>query len=146
MKIIFLLYIDSLSSVQPRVHNIEWRQLKWKWWVLIITSTEVVLLERRDAWIIMKQRRLSAKAKFKTASGYKICKKRCHSRLQLLRSVRNLTKSQKSKSKIAWWVWVIFGIFEEFHKIRQQNYGIHSRLQKCIQLNLEQYTNKLDGH
>ncbi|KAJ0590257.1 hypothetical protein HanRHA438_Chr04g0191301 [Helianthus annuus] len=37
-------------------------------YILIITSIEVVLLERRDACIMMKKRRLSAKATFKTAS------------------------------------------------------------------------------
>lgn len=42
---------------------------------LIITSTEVVLLERRDACIMMKQRRLNEKATFKTVSKHKICKK-----------------------------------------------------------------------
>lgn len=47
-------------------------------WDLRVTSTEVVLLMRRLVCIITKQRRLSAKAKFRTASMYKICKKEGH--------------------------------------------------------------------
>lgn len=39
------------------------------------TSTDVVLVDRREACITMKQRRLSAKAKLRTASMYTICKK-----------------------------------------------------------------------
>lgn len=39
--------------------------------IVFITSTDVVLLDTRDACMIMKQRRLSAKAKFRTASRFK---------------------------------------------------------------------------
>lgn len=42
---------------------------------VFITSTDVVLLDTRDACMIIKQRRLRAKAKFRTASRYTICKK-----------------------------------------------------------------------
>lgn len=42
--------------------------------VLLITSTDVVLLNRRDTCIATKQRRLSAKAKLRTASRHTICK------------------------------------------------------------------------
>ena len=41
---------------------------------MFITSTDVVLLDTRDACMIIKQRRLRAKAKFRTASRYTICK------------------------------------------------------------------------
>ena len=41
---------------------------------VFITSTDEVLLDTRDACMIIKQRRLRAKAKFRTASRYTICK------------------------------------------------------------------------
>lgn len=50
----------------------------------LITSMEVVLLDRRDACIITKQTRLSEKARFKTAAKKKPCKQ--HGELDMLMS------------------------------------------------------------
>lgn len=68
----------------------------------------MVLLKRRDVCIITKQRRLSAKAKFKTASRHKICKKEESMRMNEMLDgnaddlwEKKHTKGQKGDSKIA---------------------------------------------
>ena len=102
---------------------------------MFITSTDVVLLDTREACMTTKQRRLSAKAKFRTASRYTICKEHRNNekaetkawrwkKVKKKKSINlggTLTKSQKSDCKISRRARMILRFTKELDKTRQQN-------------------------